>query len=214
MNYLDRITAPQLQKATGTTAELAALYFAPLMQVMINYNINTRQRVTVFTAQCACETGGFRKMSENLNYSAARLRAVFPGKFTEEEAKAYAWNPVKIANRVYGGRYGNRPEASGDGWKFRGRGMVHTTFFDNYRQASEDLDYDFIQDPDAMTKPGAAAYTAGAFWDRHDLNELADAGGFLKVSLKINGRNKATGLPNGWDDRKMYLSMAMEALPA
>ena len=160
----------------------------PLEEVFHRYEINTPERQAAFIGQCAHGSAGFRTLEENLNYSAEGLMKTWPSRFpTLEAAKPYHRNPEKIANRVYGGRMGNGPEETGDGWLYHGRGLIQLTGKDNYVLASDALNMDFIHSPDYVLVPKYAALTAGWYWDRRGLNKEADAGDFTTMTKKING---------------------------
>jgi putative chitinase len=121
-------------------------------------------------------------------------------------AEAYHRQPEKIANRAYGGRMGNGPEASGDGWKYRGRGLIQLTGKDNYRAASDALGVDLVANPDSVTRPEMAALTAAWFWSKNKLNDLADRGDTVAISKRINGGT------HGLDDRLQRTSTALALL--
>lgn len=163
-------------------------------------------RLQHFLAQCAHESGGFTKLSENLNYSADALCRLWPARFPGDVADAYARQPQKIANRVYGGRMGNGDEASGEGWRYRGRGLIQLTGRENYGKASQAIfgDLTLIVDPDQVAEPRAATLSAAWFWQSHACNELADADDLDGITRRING-----GL-NGIGDRQQWLDRAKE----
>ena len=143
-------------------------------------------RLRYFIAQCGHESKGFSRLEENLNYSkASRIRAVWPNRFkSEAQANRYTNRPIELANRVYANRYGNGDEASGDGWRYRGRGWIGLTFADNYRiffgWADKQIDPEFVSTVDG------AALSAAWYWIEHDLNDLCDSGDFDGVTRKIN----------------------------
>lgn len=168
-----------------------------LNMTMVKYDINTPMRQAMFLAQIAHESGNFRHVSENLNYSAAGLRKVF-GKYfpTDEMAYEYARQPEKIANRVYANRMGNGDEASGDGWRHRGRGLIQLTGKNNYASFSLSADNNALLEPDLVAEPELAALSAGWFWDTNGLNKLADTGSVKRVTRRINGGY------NGLSDRE------------
>lgn len=159
-----------------------------LNMTMARFNISTPMRQAMFLSQIAHESGGFRHVSENLNYSASALRRVF-GKYfpTDEMAYEYARKPEKIANRVYANRMGNGNEASGDGWKYRGRGLIQLTGKDNYLSFSLAADNNSFIDPGLLTEPEYAAMSAGWYWQDNGLNVLADTGDVRAVTRRING---------------------------
>ena len=151
--------------------------------------IDTAERVCMFLAQTGHESGGFNIFTENLNYSAKGLRGVF-GKYFSDDASALAYErkPEKIANRVYGGRMGNGPESSGDGFKYRGRGMIMTTGKDNYTAFSKDSGIDAVNNPDLLaTDMSVAIKSAIWFWNKNNLNKYADAKDITGATKKING---------------------------
>jgi putative chitinase len=180
-----------------------------LLEVLPQYDITDIARTAAFMAQCAHESGGFTMLSENLNYSAQGLMGVFKKYFpTLELANAYARQPEKIANRVYGGRMGNGPESSGEGWKFRGRGLIQLTGKDNYRRCSEYLfeDWTLLEVPDCLTQPYYALHSACWFWSANKLNSLADQQDIRMMTKRING-----GFI-GLEDRVKHYNHALEVL--
>ncbi|KVR89222.1 glycoside hydrolase family 19 [Burkholderia vietnamiensis] len=156
--------------------------------------------------QIGVESARLSAVSENLNYSAEGLLATFPKYFSEAEAQQYARRPPAIANRVYASRYGNGNEASGDGWRYRGRGLVQITFHDNYQLCAVALGLPLVQQPDLLTDPANAAMSAAWWWRAHGLNALADAGQFQQITRVING-----GL-NGYSQRLYLYGAAKKAL--
>ena len=152
------------------------------------FDISTPLRQAAFIGQAGHECGNFRIMEENLNYRAETLMKVWPRRFpTLEFAKQYERNPKKIANSVYANRMGNRDEASGDGFRFRGRGAFQTTGHSGYYHAGQALGEDFVMNPDLVATPTYAALTAGFFWDTHKLNQYADSRDYKTMTKKING---------------------------
>ncbi|HLJ25466.1 MAG TPA: glycoside hydrolase family 19 protein [Candidatus Angelobacter sp.] len=183
--------------------------FRALSDVLPKYEITSVQRVAAFLAQCGHESLDFTVLQENLNYSAERLHQVFARYFpTLESAQPYNRQPEKIANKVYGGRMGNGPEASGDGYKYRGRGAIQLTGRDNYRAFGKTLGKS-IDDTVAYcgTLPGAVE-SACWFWQQHELNALADANDLANMTKRING-----GL-HGLDDRQARFEKALAVLGA
>ena len=152
------------------------------------FDISTPLRQAAFIGQAGHECGNFRIMEENLNYRAETLMRVWPKRFpTLDFAKQYERNPKKIANMVYANRMGNRDEASGDGFRFRGRGAFQTTGHAGYYHAGQALGEDFVMNPDLVATPTYAALTAGFFWDTHKLNQYADSRDYKTMTKKING---------------------------
>jgi putative chitinase len=181
--------------------------YAPLIIAACEeFEVNTPKRVAAFLAQWAHETQGFTRFVENLNYSAKGLLSTFPRHFTPEQAEDYARQPEKIANRVYANRMGNGPEASGDGWRYRGRGAPMLTGRENYRVFGRKLGLDLEANPDRAAEPGIGFRLAGLFWRDRNLNELADRGDFKLMTRRING-----GLI-GLEDRLALYHKAQEAL--
>ena len=172
----------------GTPAERADKWVPWLNMTMLTYEITTPQRQAMFLAQLAHESGSFKHVSENLNYSAEALRRVFKKYFlTDELALEYARKPEKIANRVYANRMGNGEESSGDGWKYRGRGLIQLTGLNNYTAFSLAADNNALINPDSVAEPELAAMSAGWFWDTNGLNKLSDTGDVRAATRRING---------------------------
>lgn len=165
-----------------------AKWVDPLNDTFAKFGISTPRQQAAFIGQCGHECGNFRILEENLNYRAATLMKLWPKRFpTLEFANQYAGNPKKIANMVYSSRMGNRDEASGDGYRFRGRGCIQLTGHSNYFHAGKALGVDFVMEPDLVASPKYAALTAGFFWSTHDCNRLAEAGDWTALTRKING---------------------------
>ena len=152
------------------------------------FQINTPLRLAHFLAQCGHESGGFRATQENLNYSAKGLNGIFKKYFpTEASAAAYARNPQKIANKVYGGRMGNGLEASGDGYKFRGRGYIQLTGKDNYTAFGKAIGEDICANPDKVAST-YALLSAAWFFSKNGLHKMADGGATDQVVTSITKR--------------------------
>jgi putative chitinase len=182
-------------------------WLEPLKETFEKYNINTAQRQACFIGQCMHESNGFKTLTENLNYSARALMATWPSRFpNEEEANKYARQPEKIANKVYGGRMGNGPEETGEGWKYRGRGIKQLTGKDNYERCGSGLGVDLVSNPDWLLDPKYATLSAGWFWNKHNLNDLADKNDIETMTKRING-----GLL-GLDARKAAIAKAKSVL--
>ena len=155
------------------------------------FQINTALRLAHFLAQCGHESGGFRTTQENLNYSAARLKQIFPKYFTDDLAGSYARNPEKIAARVYAGaRLGNGDEVSKDGYLYRGRGYIQLTGKNNYRAFDKSVDDDILTNPDLVSSK-YPLLSAAWYWDSRSLNKLADKGStdgdVSAITKKVNG---------------------------
>jgi putative chitinase len=198
------VTAEQLTKL-----KIDPKWVDPLNETFARFDISNPIRQAAFIGQCGHECGNFRILEENLNYKAATLMKLWSKRFpTLEIANQYAGNPKKIANMVYASRMGNRDEASGDGYRFRGRGCIQTTGHANYFHAGQALGVDFVMEPDLVASPKYAALTAGFFWSTHGLNELADKQDHKSITKRING-----GFI-GLDDRIHHTQMALAVLTA
>lgn len=189
------------------TPEMAEKWLDPLNATCERFEINNPLRIAGFLSQVAHESGGFKFVSENLNYRAESLMRVWPSRFpTLDIANAYAMKPEKIANHVYCDRMGNGNEASGDGWKYRGRGLIQLTGLDNYAAFSMACDNQALTNPDLVAEPDLAAESAGWFWDTRNLNKLADESDIIGMTRRVNG-----GI-NGLDDRQMRYSRLIAVL--
>lgn len=162
-----------------------------LAQLLPDYEINTPERIAAFIAQCAHESGGFMVLKENLNYRWETLRKLFPKYFPNDAiAKEYASKPNKqeaIANRIYGGRMGNGPEESGDGYRYCGRGLIQLTGRDNYAWFAASLEISPEEATEYLRTFEGAAQSACWFWETNKLNQWADAGDILTLTKRING---------------------------
>ena len=157
-------------------------------ETFTHWNISTPRQQAAFIGQCGHESGNFTKLEEGLSYAADRLMKIWPKRFpTMEVANKYARNPKALANYVYASRMGNRDEASGDGYRFRGSGWLQLTGHDNFYHASKACGVDFVMNPDLVRTPQYAAMTAGWFWSTHKCNELAEAQNWEKLTRVING---------------------------
>lgn len=178
-------------------------------EVFPKYEINTNRRVAAFLAQCGHESGGWRTFSENLNYSAKALDAVF-GKYFKRagrDAEEYARQPEKIANVVYADRMDNGDTASGDGWRYRGRGPIQLTGKHNYAKFSDDMDVDAVNNPDMVSEDKEVALMSAIwYWNSNKLNRYADSGDIKTLTKRINGGYI------GLEDRIHHWEMCLEAL--
>lgn len=197
-----------------STEENRKLYAADLTITMVKYNINNLNRIRCFLAQIGHESAQLSRVSEKLNYGVSSLMRVF-GKYFPDEKKAsmYAYDPEAIANVVYANRMGNGDELSGDGWKYRGRGLIQITGKDNYTQLSHDTGVDCVSDPALLVQPRMAVISAAWFWESKKLNEIADTmminddySVFCKITKIING-----GM-NGIEDRYNLFKKAKEVI--
>lgn len=154
------------------------------------FKINTPLRIAAYLSQVLCESAFLSAKTENLNYSVDGLLKTFPKYFkTKAEAEIYARKPEKIANKVYASRYGNGNEASGDGWRYRGRGLIQLTFRSNYEEFSKyDLcTKDVVRNPDAVAKYPLDQISAMWYWEKKKINEPADRGNITEVTKRVNG---------------------------
>lgn len=196
-----------LQMIMPMSGHAAARFLAPLTAAMNEFEINTSVRQAAFLAQLAHESGELARTEENLRYSPARIMEIFPRHVSGwADADKLSKSPERLANRVYASRNGNGDEASGDGYRYRGRGLIQLTGRDNYRLAASALHLPLLDQPELLTKPEHAARSAAWFWFSHGCNALADAGNFLAITKKINGGT------NGYTDRCRYWARAKQAL--
>ena len=177
----------------------------PLNQTFIKYDINNVKRQAAFIGQCAHESGNFKILQENLNYSAEGLMKTWPSRFaTKEIADQYARQPAKIAGKVYNGRLGNTSEE--EAAKYLGRGLIQLTGKENYERCGLAIGVDLLSDPNLLLDPRYAALSAGWFWNKHGLNELADAQEHGMITKRINGGTL------GLDDRIAKTTKALSVL--
>jgi putative chitinase len=215
-------TAPTPQPVVSTPASQVAglkldklkghvpqIVIDSIPEVASKFGINTPLRVAHFLAQCGHESGGFRLTQENLNYSAKGLMGIFKKYFpTEAIANAYARNPQKIANKVYSNRMGNGNEASGEGYKFRGRGYIQLTGKENYTAFGKSIGVDIPSNPDSVASTYALA-SAAWFFSKNGLHKIADEGAsdlvVTKITKRVNGGT--IGLPDRIKHFKEYYSL-------
>jgi len=184
-------------------------WYHALQQLLPDYEIDTAERIAAFLAQCAHESGGFTAIKENLNYRAVTLRNVFPKYFpTDELANQYAQKPEAIANRVYANRMGNGSEASGDGYRYCGRGLIQVTGRDNYTWFADSLEITPEDASEYMETFEGAAQSACWFWETNNLNQWADRGDIVTLTKRINGGTI------GLEDRKKHYEHALHVLGA
>lgn len=199
------LTAQQLAAATGATFLRASFFLPHINDALVKYGINTPTRVAHFLAQISVESGRLARLEESLYYSAERLVAVWPSRFkTLEEARKYEHNPQALAERVYGGRLGNK--APGDGWRYRGRGLKQLTGKSNYEAYKADSGVDCVASPDLLLLPANAADSAAWFWSVNGCSALADKGDVRGLTQRING-----GL-TGFQERLTMAATAFKAL--
>ena len=180
----------------------------PLKDILAKYQINTPQRIAMFVAQCGHESLNFTVLEENLNYSAKGLYAVF-GKYFQRagrDANAFHRQPERIANVVYADRMGNSNAASGDGWKYRGRGVIQLTGAHNYAMFADAVGKKLSQIIEYVSTKDGALESACWFWNKNDLNRYADNGDIKGATKRINGGY------NGLSDREHHYHRAMSVL--
>ncbi|HCE08613.1 MAG TPA: glycoside hydrolase family 19 [Oxalobacteraceae bacterium] len=200
------ITAAQLRLIMPAAGAHADVYAGPLSAAMAQFSINTISRASMFLAHVGHESASLICVEENLNYSAEALHSTWPSHFDLVASAAYAHKPALIANRAYANRDGNGDEASGDGYKFRGRGPFQITGRANYKACGDAIGHDLISNPDLLTTPEVGALSAAWFWSSHGLNKIADVGDFRCTTQRING-----GM-NGYSDRLAFLMRAEATL--
>ena len=188
-------TGLKLEKLKGHVPDAV---IAMIPDTAAKFQINTPLRLAHFLAQCGHESGGFKITQENLNYSAKGLNGIFKKYFpTEASAQPYERKPQMIANKVYGGRMGNGPEASGDGWKYHGRGFIQLTGKDNYTAFTKSIGEDCVNNPDLVATKYALA-SAAWFFNKNGLHKLADGGAndatVTTITKRVNGGT--IGLPD------------------
>jgi putative chitinase len=203
------ITLELLKKLCPKTKETVLKKYALSIHETAEYYdmyVN-KKRAAAFVAQIAHESGQFNFVKENLNYSAKGLMGTFKKYFpTEALAKQYERQPEKIANRVYASRMGNGDEASGDGYKFCGRGLIQLTGRNNYTNFARDLGISLDETVAYLETPEGAVSSAGWFWDQNNLNQWCDKDDFVTLTKRINGGTI------GLEDRKHHYHLALELL--
>jgi len=199
------ITKDQLQSFfEDTDEEIIDSFVEPLNKAMEHFEINTPQRIAMFLAQVGHESGGLTATKENLNYRASQLLKVFPKYFRDRDPAEYERKPEKIANLVYSNRMGNGDEDSGDGYKYRGRGLIQLTGHDNYNSFANSMGMGIDETVLYLEGPEGAAMSAAWFWNSRHLNAVADAGDVVKATKLINGGT------NGLQERTDLYEEALE----
>lgn len=198
------ITTQQLLQILPNAGLVAGVFVPVLNTAMSRYQIVGTKRIAAFVAQVGHESGHLTRLVENLNYSADALRRNWPRRFDVELASAVARKPEQIANIAYGNRMGNTEQ--GDGWKYRGRGLIQITGKNNYCACGEALGLDLIAQPELLEKPQHACMSAAWFWATSGLNTLAHAGKFDAITQRINGGQ------NGAEDRQALYAKALKVL--
>lgn len=200
------LTASSFQRATGVSDSLRDAWYPHIAASLSAFQISTPLRQAHFLAQTGHESAGFLKVEEGLNYSENALTAMFGKRITAEQARAYGRNAMHPANQkmiasiIYANRNGNGDVNSGDGYRYRGRGLIQITGKANYEALVKELGADVVANPDLLLGYRFAAMSAAAWWKNHGLNELADSDDVTRITRVINGGT------NGLDDRKSRLS--------
>lgn len=187
MSFTFEFTKEQVKRMIPDNQFIDDWYNA-LNTILPEYSINTPERVSAFMAQCAHESQNFKVLKENLNYRANSLYKTFRKYFPSiAVAKEYELKPEKIANKVYASRMGNDDEASGDGYRYRGRGLIQVTGKDNYTLFAESVETPLEDIPDYLQTFEGAVQSACWFWEQNNLNTFADARDIVNLTLRING---------------------------
>lgn len=220
-DILDKLTPKVIALSTSCTLEVANEWLDYFKLVFKSYAINTPERIAAFLSQVGHESAGLSKLEENLSYSAEGLANTWPNRYAKKlQNGSYAKNsvgrylpntvalklnrkPVGIANHCYADRMGNGNEASGDGWRYRGRGLKQLTGKDNYRRFSEYSGIDFVNKPELIQEKGYAIISACWFWEANKLSTYADNSDIKGLTKAINGGY------NGYDIRLMLFKRAL-----
>lgn len=202
--------------APSTPPAIVTPFAAPLEAACARFGIDTPARKAMFLAQVTHESAGFSMLSESLNYAAEKLVPRFGAhRISEADAQRLGRrdgqraDPAGIANIVYGGEWGRLHLGNtqpGDGWRYRGRGLIQLTGRQAYQRAGQALGLDLVGNPDLLLTPGPAALSAAWFWDWKDLNRFADTGQIAECTRRINGGQ------NGIDDRRALWALACKLL--
>jgi len=221
---LENLTIEQLQICTGSNKSNAEVFLPYIKEICKSFRINTPKRLAAFLSQVGHESAGLSCLQENLNYSADGLANTWPGRYAKRlQNGLYAKNsvgrylpsdlalkiarkPVLIANNCYANRMGNGDDKSGDGWKYRGRGLKQLTGKSNYAELTLDAGIDFVSNPDLLLEPVYAVISACWFWKKNNLEVYADKQDIEGMTKKING-----GLI-GIEQRKALYKKAIETL--
>ncbi len=184
-----------IQKLKGVIPDFV---LEQLPEVMTKFNINTTLRLSHFLSQCSHESGNFKMVTENLNYSKDGLLKIFPKYFPGNLSESYARNPEKIASRVYGGRMGNGDETTKEGWKYRGRGYLQITGKENYKKLGDFLGVDLVKNPE-LVESKYPLMSAAFFFNNNKLWTICDKGSTDDVVTQVT--KKVNGGTNGLDHR-------------
>jgi putative chitinase len=207
MSFDFDFTADKLGKIIPNAAYGVDTWHEELSEMLPIFEVTSVGRVAAFLAQTAHESGGYRALVENLNYSKDALPKVWPKHFgSDVDVNKYHRNPQAIANRAYRNRMGNGDENSNDGWKYRGRGLIQLTGKDNYTRFGQYAEISAEDAAEYLETPRGAVHSACWFWYANDLNAFADAGDFIGMTKRINGGTI------GLDDRVHHYELAVKVL--
>lgn len=206
MSFEFDFTEEKLAELIPNAAYGVGTWFEELSELLPVFDITSPARVAAFIAQTAHESGGYVHLKENLNYSGDALCRVWPKHFNAENKDHYNRNPEAIANRAYRNRMGNGDEDTGDGWQFRGRGLIQLTGRNNYTAFAESAEITVEEAAEYLETPRGAVHSACWFWYSNDLNTFADAGDFVGMTKRINGGTI------GLEDRIKHYEHALHVL--
>lgn len=201
-----RVNPSQLLRILPRAGGAAAMFAEPINAAMAEWGIDDANECASFLAQVGHESAHLTQLEENLNYSQRGLMATWPKRFPADVAARYARRPEAIANMVYANRLGNGDEASGDGWRFRGRGLIQCTGRNNYTLCGEALDLPLLQNPQLLLDPVNAARSAGWYWQIAGLDRFDDDDDAGDETRRVNGG------ANGMAERQEILNRALEIL--
>lgn len=212
------ITEQQLLQILPNARPVAGVFVPALNRAMARWKIDSRVRQAAFLAQVGHESGQLRNLVENLNYRVDRIRQIGQGSAVGSRwrslvprADELGGKPEHFGNAVYGGRMGNGPESSGDGFRYRGRGLLQVTGRNNYRAVASGLGLPLEAQPELLEQPEHAAQSAAWWWTTHGLNEMADAGRIRDIGSVIN-TGQPGRVPNGAAERKALYDLALKVL--
>ena len=182
-----KMVTSDILSALAPTNKNIDIWVQAMNTILPKYDIVTPKRLAAFLAQTAHESAGFTAVRENLNYSAQALMKTWPSRFNATTAAAYARQPEKIANKVYANRMGNGDEASGDGWRYRGRGLIQTTGKANYTKLAQYIKKSLEETIEYCETVEGAVESACFYWASNNLNAIADTGDMAALTRRING---------------------------
>ncbi len=208
------VNADLLKQAIRGVGAAANDWVDPLNAACKKYEISkSLRRMAAFLGHITHESGALHHFKENLNYGdAEKLKKLFGAFKSVDEAKGFLHKPEAIANKAYANRNGNGDEASGDGWRYRGRGLIQLTGKSNYAAFAKECGVDVVKDPDLVATPQYAALSAGFFWKKHGLNELADSELYQALSKRINKSLKS--FPTREENRRRAMAALCRAVTA